>query len=56
MAAEKGQSGRHYIFSGAQVQVAELVKELERNIGHLAPTYEIPVVIARVAGILANVY
>ncbi len=56
LAAEKGQSGRHYIFSGAQVQVAELMKELERNIGHPAPTYEIPAIIARAAGVLASAY
>jgi dihydroflavonol-4-reductase len=55
-AAEKGQSGRHYIFSGAQVQVPELMKELERNIGYPAPTYEIPSTIARAAGVLASVY
>ena len=56
LAAEKGQPGRHYIFSGAQVQVLELMKELERNIGYPAPTYEIPPVIARAAGVLASVY
>ena len=56
LAAEKGQLGRHYIFSGAQVQVPELMKELERNIGYSAPTYEIPPAIARAAGVLASVY
>ena len=56
LAAEKGQPGHHYIFSGAQVQVPELMKELERNIGHPAPTYQIPAVIARAAGVLASVY
>jgi dihydroflavonol-4-reductase len=56
LAAEKGQSGRHYIFSGAQVQVPELMKELERNIGYPAPTYEIPSAIARAAGVIASVY
>jgi dihydroflavonol-4-reductase len=56
LAAEKGQSGRHYIFSGSQVQVLELMKELERNIGYPAPTYEIPSTIARAAGVLASVY
>lgn len=56
LAAEKGQSGRHYIFSGAQVQVPELMKVLERNIGYPAPTYRIPAVIARAAGVLASVY
>ncbi|MFC1897005.1 NAD-dependent epimerase/dehydratase family protein [Chloroflexota bacterium] len=56
LAAEKGQSGRHYIFSSAQVQVPELMKELERNIGYPAPTYEIPPIIARAAGVLATVY
>jgi dihydroflavonol-4-reductase len=56
LAAEKGQPGRHYIFSGAQVQVSELMKELERNIGHPAPTFEIPPIIARAAGVLASVY
>jgi dihydroflavonol-4-reductase len=54
--AEKGQIGRHYIFSGAQVQVPELMKELERNIGYSAPNYEIPSTIARAAGVLASVY
>ena len=56
LAAEKGQQGRHYIFSGAQVQISELMKELESNIGHPAPTYEIPPIIARAAGVLATVY
>jgi dihydroflavonol-4-reductase len=56
LAAEKGQSGRHYIFSGAQVQVPELMKELERDIGYPAPTYEIPSTIARAAGVLASLY
>jgi len=56
LAAEKGLPGRHYIFSGAQVQVPELMKELERNIGYPAPTYEIPPTLARAAGVLASVY
>ena len=56
LAAEKGQSGRHYIFSGSQVQIPELMKELERNIGYPAPTYEIPSSIARAAGVLATIY
>jgi len=56
LAAERGQSGRHYILSGAQVQVPELMKELERNIGYKAPGYEIPSGIARAAGVLASVY
>ena len=56
LAAEKGQSARHYIFSGTQVQIPELMKELERNIGYPAPTYEIPPAIARAAGVLASVY
>ena len=56
LAAEKGRSGRHYIFSGAQVQVPELMKELAYNIGYPAPTYRIPATIARTAGMLASVY
>lgn len=56
LAAEKGQNGRHYIFSGDQVQVLELIKELERDIGYPAPTFRIPSVIARAAGVLASVY
>jgi dihydroflavonol-4-reductase len=56
LAAEKGQMGRHYVFSGTQVQVPELMKELERNIGYPAPTYEIPAGIARAAGVLASAY
>jgi dihydroflavonol-4-reductase len=56
LAAEKGQRGRHYIFSGAQVQVLELMKELEKDIGYPAPTYRIPPAIARAAGVLASVY
>lgn len=42
LAADKGQPGRHYIFSGAQVQVPELMEELARDIGYPAPTYLIP--------------
>jgi len=56
LAADKGQPGHHYIFSGAQVQVPELMEELARDIGYPAPTYQIPTVIARTAGILASVY
>ncbi len=56
LAAEKGQSGRVYILSGAQVQVPELLKELQRNTGKRAPTYEIPAMIARAAGVLASGY
>ncbi|MDD4985963.1 MAG: SDR family oxidoreductase [Dehalococcoidales bacterium] len=56
LAAEKGQPGRHYIFSGARVQVPQLLKELERDIGHPAPTYEIPAAVVRAAGVLASVY
>jgi dihydroflavonol-4-reductase len=56
LAAEKGQSGCHYILSGAQVQVPELMQELGRVIGYRAPTYEIPRSLARAAGVLASVY
>jgi len=56
LTADKGQPGRHYIFSGAQVQVPELMEELARDIGYPAPTYRIPTVIARTAGIFASVY
>jgi dihydroflavonol-4-reductase len=56
LTAEKGQIGRHYIFSGAQVQVPELMAELARDIGYPAPTYRIPTMIARTAGILASAY
>ncbi len=56
LAAEKGQPGRHYILSGAQVQVPELMRELQRNIGRRAPTSEIPARIARAAGVLASGY
>jgi dihydroflavonol-4-reductase len=56
LAMEKGQSGRHYILSGAQVQVQELMKEFERDIGYPAPSFKIPTVIARAAGVLASIY
>lgn len=56
LAAEKGDSGCHYILSGAQVQVSELMEELARDIGYPAPTYRIPAMIARTAGVLASVY
>ncbi len=56
LAAGKGQAGRCYIFSGAQVQVPDLMQELALNIGHPAPTREIPPMIARAAGVLASVY
>ena len=56
LAAEKGRTGQHYIFSGSQVQVPELMQELARNTGYPAPTFRIPAVIARAAGVLASVY
>jgi len=56
LAAEKGASGRHYILSGAQVKVPELMKELQKDVGRPAPTYLIPTRIARAAGVLASVY
>jgi len=56
LAAKNGQSGRHYIFSGSQVEVPELMEELANDIGYPAPTYRIPYRIARTAGILASVY
>jgi dihydroflavonol-4-reductase len=56
LAAEKGKNGRHYIFSGAQVSVPELMKELARVVGRPAPTYQIPALLARTAGVLASVY
>ena len=56
LAAEKGRTGRHYILSGAQVQVLELMKQLEKAIGYPAPTYRILAAIARAAGSLASVY
>jgi len=55
-AAEKGKSGRHYILSGEQVQVPELMDELALDIGYPAPTYRIPATIARIAGVFASVY
>ncbi len=56
LAAEKGLKGRHYILSGAQVQVLELMKELEKDISYPAPTFRIPSAIARAAGVLASIY
>jgi dihydroflavonol-4-reductase len=56
LAADKGRLGRHYIFSGNQVQVPELMEELARDIGYPAPAYRIPNVIARTAGVLASAY
>jgi dihydroflavonol-4-reductase len=56
LAAEKGENGRHYIFSGTQVRVLELMKELARDIGKPAPTFLIPVLLARTAGVLASIY
>ncbi len=56
LASKKGKTGRHYIFSGAQIQVPQLMDELAVNVGYPAPTYQIPVVIARAAGVLASFY
>ena len=56
LAAEKGENGRHYILSGSQVSVLELLQELALNIGKPAPTYQIPALLARSAGVLASVY
>lgn len=55
-AAEKGKSGRHYILSGEQVQVKELMEELSRDVGLPAPTFRIPAILARTAGVLASFY
>jgi dihydroflavonol-4-reductase len=54
--ANNGKSGRHYILSGTQVQIPELMEELAQDIGYPAPTYQIPAVIARAAGVLASIY
>jgi dihydroflavonol-4-reductase len=56
LAAKKGKTGRHYILSGAQVQVPELMQELAKVIGYPAPTYRIPTWLARTAGVLASFY
>jgi len=56
LAAEKGQNGRYYILSGAQIQVPELMRELAKNTGLPAPTYRIPSWLARAAGVLASPY
>ncbi len=56
LAAEKGESGRHYIFSGDQVHIPELMQELAKDTGKAAPTYRIPALLARSAGVLASVY
>ncbi|UCE98070.1 MAG: NAD-dependent epimerase/dehydratase family protein, partial [Dehalococcoidia bacterium] len=56
LAAEKGKSGRHYILSGEQVQVNNLLMELSKAIGLPAPTFRIPAILARTAGVLASVY
>jgi dihydroflavonol-4-reductase len=56
LAEEKGENGRHYIFSGSQVQVPDLMRELALDIGRAAPTYRIPALLARTAGMLASVY
>jgi dihydroflavonol-4-reductase len=56
LAAEKGQKGRHYILSGEQVQVPDLMGELALDLGRASPTYRIPAAIARAAGIFATVY
>ncbi len=56
LAAAKGRSGRHYIISGEQVQVPELMTELARDVGCAAPTFCIPAPIARTAGVLASGY
>ncbi len=56
LASRKGRTGRHYIFSGAQVQVPDLMAELAVDIGYPAPTYRIPAGIARAAGVLASIY
>ncbi len=56
LAAEKGKSGRPYIFSGDQVKVLDLIQQLSKDIGYAAPTYRIPSFIARAAGVLATPY
>jgi len=56
LAAENGRAGRHYIFSGAQVHISDLMKELAIDTGYPVPNYRIPAKIARAAGVLASAY
>jgi len=56
LACEKGRAGQSYILSGEQVSVRYLMLILEKITGVKAPSFKIPIGLARAVGALASIY
>jgi len=56
LACEKGRSGESYIVSGEQINIYSLLLILEEITGIKAPSFKIPVWLARTAGKVASPY
>ncbi len=56
LAGEKGDTGEKYILSGEQITVHELLSLLQEISGVKAPSFRVPVWLARIAAIVAPVY
>lgn len=56
LTCEKGKAGQSYILSGEQVTVRYLLSILEEVTGVKAPSFKIPVRLARAVGTLASLY
>jgi len=56
LACEKGHSGESYILSGEQITVRDLLLMVEEITGVKAPSFKIPVWLARTVGTLATIY
>lgn len=56
LACEKGRSGESYILSGQQITVRDLLLMLEEITGVKAPSFKVPVWLARSVGKVAAVY
>jgi dihydroflavonol-4-reductase len=56
LAGKKGRRGETYILSGEQVTVPQLMKLLEEISGVKAPSFKVPALLARTAGMVAPLY
>jgi dihydroflavonol-4-reductase len=56
LACEKGRSGESYLLSGEQITVPNLLLMLEEITGEKAPSFKIPVWLARTVGKVAPLY
>jgi len=56
LACERGRSGESYILSGEQITVRDLLLFLEQITGVKAPSFKVPVWLARIVGKVAPIY